>query len=121
MSVEVAVLGSNDSLIVIMVSVDVKQHLKRPQDYQRRLDTNTHMCVSIVHARTHFANSKHRFTTSFLEDGAGRRCSECGVFVHHGTGPRHGSVSTPLSHRPVLPFTTLSVGARSSLRPLRVC
>ena len=93
-----------------MVSVDVKQHLKkkkkRPQDINVGW-TPIYICVSTVHARTHFANSKHRFTTSFLEEGAGKRCSECGVFVHHGTGPRHGPVdSTPVSQRPVLLYDT---------------
>ena len=53
MRVEVAVLGSNDSLIVIKVSVDVKQHLKRPQDIN--VDwTPIRICVCPLsrHART---------------------------------------------------------------------
>ena len=41
MKVEVAVLGS-PSLIVLMVSVDVKQHLKKKTGLQENSDVDTH-------------------------------------------------------------------------------
>ena len=44
------------------------------------------------------SNSKHWFTTSYLEEGAGKRCSECGLSC-----PRP-STNTPPVNPPTRPF-----------------
>ena len=74
MKVEVAVPGSPSLiLIVFMVSVDIKQHLKKKK--KSLVVLNLDPCFSREHQSE--TPSTSWFTTSLLQEGAGKRCSGC--------------------------------------------